>query len=115
MIGLRRTEGQATVLTAVFMVALLGMAGFVIDVGSWFRQQRVTQATVDAAALAGAQALPGDVNAANGAATDFAGRNGGVAGLSVTFGSKWTPNDMITVNQTTPSSGFFSKLFGVST
>jgi hypothetical protein len=110
---LRRQEGQVTVLAAVFMIVLVGMAGFVLDVGSWFRQQRVTQATVDAAALAGAQALPGDISAANATATDFAGRNGGVAGLSVTFGNKWRPNDMITVKQTTSSNGFFSKLFGV--
>jgi Flp pilus assembly protein TadG len=111
----RREEGQVTVLAAVFMIMLVGMAGFVLDVGSWFRQQRVTQSTVDAAALAGAQALPGSVTDANAAATDFAGRNGGVAGLSVTFGDKWRTNDMITVKQTTPSSGFFSRLFGVTT
>jgi Flp pilus assembly protein TadG len=114
MRDLRRQEGQVTVLAAVFMVVLIGMAGFVIDVGSWFRQQRVTQATVDAAALAGAQSLPGDVDAANSVATDYAGRNGGVAGLSVTFSSKWRPNDMVTVKQTTSSNGFFSSLFGVN-
>jgi len=55
---LRREDGQVTVLAAVFIVVLLGMAGFVIDVGSWFRQQRAVQTTVDSAALAGAQALP---------------------------------------------------------
>jgi hypothetical protein len=115
MRSFRREEGQVTVLAAIFMVVLVGMAGLVLDVGSWFRQQRVTQATVDAAALAGAQALPSNVAAANGAATDFAGRNGGVAGLSVTFGSKWRPNDLITVKQTTSSNGFFSSLFGIST
>jgi Flp pilus assembly protein TadG len=113
--NLRREEGQVTVLAAVFMIVLVGMAGFVLDVGSWFRQQRVTQSTVDAAALAGAQALPGSVSDANAAATDFAGRNGGVAGLSITFGNKWRSNDMITVKQTTPSTGFFSRLFGVTT
>jgi Flp pilus assembly protein TadG len=112
---LRRENGQVTVLAAVFMIGLVGMAGFVLDVGSWFRQQRVTQSTVDAAALAGAQALPGSVGDAAAVATDFAGRNGGVAGLSVTFSSKWRPNDMITVKQTTPSTGFFSRLFGVTT
>jgi hypothetical protein len=112
---LRRQEGQVTVMAAIFMVVLIGMAGLVLDVGSWFRQQRVTQATVDAAALAGAQALPGNVAAANTAANDFAGRNGGVAGLSVTFGTKWRSNDMITVKQTTSADGFFSNLFGIST
>jgi hypothetical protein len=115
MNALRREEGQVTVLTAIFIVALLGMAGFVIDVGSWFRQQRVVQTTVDAAALAGAQSLPGDPGNATALATTFAGKNGGVAGVNVTIGSKWKPNDMISVKQTTPSEGFFSKLFGITT
>jgi Flp pilus assembly protein TadG len=110
----RRQDGQVTVMAAIFMLALVGMAGLVLDVGSWFRQQRVTQATVDAAALAGAQSLP-SVDAANAAATDFAGKNGGVAGVSITIGSKWTPNDLITVKQTRASTGFFSNLFGIST
>jgi len=110
----RRQDGQVTVLAAIFMLALVGMAGLVLDVGSWFRQQRVTQATVDAAALAGAQSLPnaGDANAT---ATDFASKNGGVAGVSITIGSKWTPNDLITVKQAKSSDGFFSNLFGIST
>jgi hypothetical protein len=112
---LRREEGQVTVLTAVFIVVLLGMAGFVLDVGSWFRQQRVVQTTVDSAALAGAQSLPGDPGNATSLATTFAGKNGGVAGLSVTISTKWKPNDMISVKQTAPSAGFFSKLFGVNT
>jgi hypothetical protein len=115
MKALRREEGQVTVLTAVFIVALLGMAGFVLDVGSWFRQQRVVQTTVDSAALAGAQSLPGDPINASALATTFAGKNGGVAGLNVTIGTKWKPNDLISVKQTTPSNGFFSKLFGVTT
>jgi hypothetical protein len=112
---LRREDGQVTVLTAVFIVVLLGMAGFVLDVGSWFRQQRAVQTTVDSAALAGAQALPGNPVNANALATTFAGKNGGVAGLNVTISTKWKPNDMISVTQTQPGEGFFSKLFGVDT
>jgi hypothetical protein len=111
----RRDEGQVTVLTAVFIVALLGMAGFVLDVGSWFRQQRLSQTTVDAAALAGAQSLPGSPSGATSAATSFASKNGGVAGLSITVRTKWTPNDMISVTQNAPASGFFSRLFGINT
>jgi hypothetical protein len=111
----RRDEGQVTVLTAVFIVVLLGMTGFVLDVGSWFRQQRLSQTTVDAAALAGAQALPGDPSAATASATSFATKNGGVAGLSIVVKTKWTPNDSISVTQNAPASGFFSKLFGINT
>ena len=112
---LRKEDGQVTVLAAVFIVVLLGMAGFVLDVGSWFRQQRAVQTTVDSAALAGAQALPGDPVNANALATNFAGKNGGVAGHDVTISTKWKPNDMITVTQTQSAAGFFSKLFGVNT
>jgi Flp pilus assembly protein TadG len=112
---LRGEEGQVTVLTAVFIVGLLGMAGFVLDVGSWFRQQRVVQTTVDSAALAGAQALPADTGTARSYATTFAAKNGGVAGATITFTSRYRPDDSITVVQDTPSEGFFSKLFGIST
>jgi hypothetical protein len=115
MTRLRGESGQTTVMAAVFMVVLLGMAGMVLDVGSWFRQQRVSQATVDSAALAGAQALPTDPATARSLATSFATKNGGVAGATFTVTTKWTPNDMITVSQTGSASGFFSKLFGVST
>ena len=55
---IRSTQGQATVLTVVFLVVLLGMAALVLDVGSWYRAKRAAQSTADAAALAGAQALP---------------------------------------------------------
>ena len=112
---LRNERGQATVLTAVFMVGMLGMAAFVLDVGSWFRAQRVSQATVDASALAGAQALPTDPATARSLAVDFANRNGGVAGASITISSKFTPNDMITVAKTSSAGGFFSRIFGIST
>lgn len=112
---LRREEGQVTVLTAIFIVGLMGMAGFVLDVGSWFRQQRVVQTTVDSAALAGAQALPGDTGTARDYATTFASKNGGVAGATITFTSRYRPDDSINVTQDVPTNGFFSRLFGVTT
>ena len=115
MNSLRRDEGQVTVLTAIFIVALLGMAGLVLDVGSWFRQQRFSQTTVDASALAGAQSLPSDATTARSLATSFAAKNGGVAGATITISTKWAPDDQITVDQTAPANGFFSRLFGIST
>jgi hypothetical protein len=110
----RREDGQVTVLTAIFMVVLLGFAGLVLDVGSWFRQQRATQSTVDAAALAGAQALPASPANATSLATSYANKNGGVAGATFTISSTYTPNDTIKVSQGRPVGGVFSKLFGVS-
>jgi Flp pilus assembly protein TadG len=111
---LRRDDGQATVLAAVFMIGMLALAAFVLDVGSWFRQQRASQSTVDAAALAGAQALPANPSNAYDLATSFANKNGGVAGATITIASKWNPNDMITVSQTGSAPGFFSKILGIN-
>lgn len=112
---LGREEGQVTVLTAVFIVMLVGMAGFVLDVGSWFRQQRVSQATVDAAVLAGAQSLPASPDAATSTATSFADKNGGSAGTTITIGTKYAPNDMITVTQAGSGTGLFARVLGTST
>lgn len=111
---LAREDGQTMVMAAVFMVALVGLAGMVLDVGSWFRQQRVTQSTVDAAALAGAQALPTDPGQAQTLATTYANDNGGSSGMTVTVSDHYTTSDQITVDQSKPADGFFSKLFGIS-
>jgi Flp pilus assembly protein TadG len=108
-------EGQATVLAAVFMVILVGMTGFVVDVGSWFRQQRVSQATVDAAALAAAQKLPFDSTAARALATQYADDNGGSAGMTVDIGRKFNPDDQVTVSQSGTGQGFFSRVLGIQT
>ena len=46
---IRNDNGQATVITVVFLVVLLGMAALVLDIGSWYRADRSTQSTADAA------------------------------------------------------------------
>ncbi|TMM26819.1 MAG: hypothetical protein E6F94_04775 [Actinobacteria bacterium] len=108
-----RTErGQATVLTLVFLVVLLGMAALVLDFGAWYRADRDTQSTADAAALAGAQALPDDTAEAQGLASSYAGKNGG--GLDgTTISSSILPDDTIQVAVKRQSPGIFTKLFGV--
>src|SRR5690348_13375576 len=97
-----RTErGQATVLTLVFLVVLLGMAALVLDIGSWYRADRATQSTADAAALAGAQALPNSTADASSLASQYADKNG--SGLdSVSFSNSYGPNDTITVQVKRP-------------
>ena len=109
----RNDTGQATILTLVFLTVLLGMAALVLDVGSWYRADRATQATADAAALAGAQALPGDAAGARTLAQQYATKNGGLGTGVVTVTSKIVSNDTITVTVKRPAAGFFSKLFGV--
>ena len=108
-------RGQATVLTLVFMVVLLGMAALVLDIGSWYRADRAAQSTADAAALAGAQALPYNPANAGTLAVQYGDKNGGgVKGSDVSVTSGLGPNDTITVHLTRPATGVFSKLFGVN-
>jgi hypothetical protein len=115
---LRGEDGQVLVLVAVFMFGLIGMAALVVDVGSWFHQQRATQTTVDAAALAGAQALP-DTVAARALAKQYAAANGAggtITDSDITFASTWSTNgaaDTIIVKKAQNSNGFFSKIFGI--
>ncbi len=57
-VRVREETGQVLVIAVIFMVGLLAIAGFAVDVGHAFLVQRQLQAGVDAAALAGAQELP---------------------------------------------------------
>jgi hypothetical protein len=116
MSRIRRDErGQALVISVLFVTVLLGMTGAVLDVGSWFRTQRATQATADAAALAGAQALPADPAQAMSLAMRYAGDNG--AGLSpgdVHVLGTTNANDTIKVTVRRTAPGFFSHIFGIT-
>jgi Flp pilus assembly protein TadG len=107
-------DGQALVLATVMLAALLGLAAMVLDVGSWFRAKRQLQATADAAALAGAQALPRSTSQARSLAIDYGAANGGgVAGAAVTFESQWSANDTIVVHAQQDHPSYFAKIFGV--
>jgi Flp pilus assembly protein TadG len=108
----RSDRGQATILTLVFLVVLLGMAALVLDVGSWYRADRATQSTADAAALAGAQALPSDPGNANTLALQYVTKNGGGTS-AVSLSTKFLTNDTVKVNVSKPAPGVFTKLFGV--
>jgi secretion/DNA translocation related TadE-like protein len=104
-------RGQATVLTLIFLVVLLGMAALVLDIGSWYRADRDTQSTADSAALAGAQSLPDDTGQAVSLASNYADKNGG--GLqSATISSSIASNDTIKVKISKESPGNFTKFFG---
>ena len=108
----REERGQALVLTTIFCAALLGMAALVLDVGHWYRSKRDLQAVADAAALAGAQALPENPGQANAIAIQYAHDNGGPT-PTVTFTSKYMPNDTIHVELSRKEPGFFSKVFAI--
>ena len=109
---LQNERGQTLVISVLFLVVLCGMAAAVLDVGSWVRAQRATQAAADAAALAAAQALPYDPGKATTFATNYANTNGG--GLdAVSFRSQFTANDTVHVELKRPAPGFFAKVFGI--
>jgi Flp pilus assembly protein TadG len=112
---LRRCErGQALVLMVLFLVSLLGLATLVLDVGSWFRSQRQLQSAADAAALAGAQALPNRPGDASALAQQYAMKNASdLASAEYSIQSDLAPDDRITVHVTRNAPGFFAKIFGV--
>ena len=112
----RSDKGQATVLTLVFLVVLLGMAALVLDVGSWYRADRAVQSTADAAALAGAQSTAVRPGQRVHPRVQYGDKNGGgVNGSGITISnSSLGVNDTITVHLTRPAPGVFTKLFGVN-
>lgn len=111
---LRNESGQSVVLLVLFLFVAIGLVGAVLDVGAWFRSDRQTQSTADAAALAGAQELPDSPGLASAKALDYANANGGgVSAGNVTFESTVLPNDTIAVRAAKDAPTVFTKLFGI--
>src|SRR5438045_6874825 len=109
----KNERGQALVLTAVAMVMVCGMAALVLDVGNWFRDKRRLQGTADAAALAGAQALPDDPSGAKNQALSYANQNGGdVAGANIVITSVYQANATIAVKEERHDPSILSRLVG---
>jgi Flp pilus assembly protein TadG len=61
----RQTSGNATLLVALGMPALIGGAGLAVDTAQWYMWKRELQFAVDQAALAGAWARTDDATKAN--------------------------------------------------
>jgi Flp pilus assembly protein TadG len=112
---LRDERGQAFVLVALTTVMLLGMAAFVLDVGSWYRTHRQLQATADASALAGAQMLPDNPGSAKTTARSYADKNGGnVLASNIVVSSTYGTNDTIRVKAAKNEEGIFSKVLSIA-
>jgi Putative Flp pilus-assembly TadE/G-like len=98
----------------LFVAVLMGVGAVVLDVGAWYRADRKLQATADAAALAGAHALPDSPGEASALALQYADKNdGGVSGSGLTFLQTASPSDTLRVRAQKPMPGFFSKVFGL--
>jgi hypothetical protein len=104
--------GQALGITVLFLVALLGMAGLVIDVGSWYVKDRHAQKAADFGALAAAAELPGNSGDSVLAGEDYVDRNLADASAEVTPGFDGDPLKA-EVNVTTEAETFFFKIFGL--
>jgi len=112
---LRSECGQSVLITVFFMAVLLGAVALTLDVSDWYREQRQAQATADAAALAGAQALPNDPAQAMTLAQQYADANGGgVAAADITLRNDFVPHDTVKVNVTRSAPGFFAKIFSIA-
>lgn len=109
---MRDERGQAMLLTVVFLVVLMGAAALTLDVGVWYHEQRQAQATADAAALAGAQALPTTPSSAVSLAQQYADLNGGgVDAAGITLRSDFETDDTIKVAVTRKAPSFFATVF----
>ena len=106
-------RGQATVLTVLFLFVLMGMGALVLDLGSWFREQRDTQSDADAAALAAAQELPNSVGAADALGRQFLVKNGVTTTPDITFSRGFADNDTVTVSVRRDAPGIFAKVLGI--
>ncbi|HWX08940.1 MAG TPA: pilus assembly protein TadG-related protein [Gaiellaceae bacterium] len=118
-------SGQAMVLVAIALVALLGAAALTVDVGYAYFTQRSLQASADASALAGAQGLPNAVTATS-LANQYSGSAGGknaqgnVPGVVTSVSTKCvaagvcgSPNAVV-VKETAHLNTFFGRVLGIN-
>lgn len=105
-------KGQALVIVAFGIIALMGAAGLAIDVGSWYLTGQKLQNAADAAALAGATALPSSTTNAAATAVSVAAKNGVTITTSdVSFSQS---NYVITVKVPGIAPTYFTRVFGMN-
>jgi Flp pilus assembly protein TadG len=111
---LRRQEGgQALVMVVIGMLAIIGMAAFVIDVGSWYQVERQAQAAADAGATAAATDLPSNPSMAATDAQAYVNKN--ISGATTTTVTPYNSDSnqvQVTVTKSAPT--FFAKIFGIN-
>jgi Flp pilus assembly protein TadG len=113
----RRREpqsGSVSVIVAVSLVLLCGLAALTVDAGYLFSRQRLLQASADAAALAGAAWLSTSPSAATTDAIANAGVNGFTSGMVTVTTPYNTSAAKIAVTIATSYPSFFSRALGYS-
>ncbi|HTW49072.1 MAG TPA: pilus assembly protein TadG-related protein [Acidobacteriaceae bacterium] len=132
---LHETSGQVFIWAAIAMVCLLGMSGFVVDMGHAMVVNRQLQMSTNAAALAGAEDLPNTnyttiaSNYSSGAAGDKNYSNMGISGVSTSVSGYCSPTveswgihcvtvgsgsvNALTVTQTVTIPTYFISVLGI--
>jgi Flp pilus assembly protein TadG len=110
----RRAErGSVAVIVAILLPVIVAIAGLVIDVGSWYETKAQLQNAADAAALAGAEDLPGSPGSAAAAAQTYAGYN--VSGATVTSVTPYNgDSSQIQVTVSKQASVSFASILGIT-
>lgn len=106
----QKERGSVVVLVTLALTALLGFCAIVTDVGLMYAKKAHLQNSVDAAALAGVQELPNDLNQSEQKARDYASENG-VSAVTVTFEAN---NAIIIVQATQPVPTYFARIWGIT-
>jgi hypothetical protein len=101
------------VLGAIGMVAICGVAGFSIDVASWYQTHRKVQSVADASALAAVKNLPGQQSQATSDANTYAGKNSGTLS-TITYSTKYMSGDTVTVTASATAPSYFLKVLGIN-
>jgi Flp pilus assembly protein TadG len=120
---LRDERGQSLVIVVLFLIVMLGFAALVLDVGHAYLAQRRLQASVDAAALAGADGLPTVAAATALADTYGAGGNNSplkVDNVQMTVSTKClatapgcAPANAVVVSESAKVPTVFAKVLGI--
>ncbi len=111
LLRLRARRGQSLVIVLLILPLLIGVAALAVSVATWYNAQARLQNAVDAAALAGAQAVSqGDVNAPGNQASWVTRNDPSAQDVSVAL----LPHTPFTVQAqaTVMVSGTFAALFG---
>jgi Flp pilus assembly protein TadG len=111
----RDDSGIVIVWFALSLTMLLGFVGFAIDLSNWWRVANQLQATSDAAALAGAVRLPGNLTAAREEAERIAQANGGSIGAITTAIGYGNNEAQLTVTTTVTVRNAFLGVLGIGT
>jgi hypothetical protein len=114
----QREGGQVLVVFALFLTSLLAICALAVDIGLAYREGSKMQAAADAAALAGAGALPVGIDAATVEALTYAESNGyvdGQDGFNITVTTPYNgETDKIEVLIDGPTPAKFAKVLGIS-